>query len=147
VANVLANARLARAISDISFFVFRRQLQYKAARYGTYLVLADRYPSSKLCAACGDRYAALGLGERAWVCQGFQGQGLMYEALQCAIGFVFGELGLHRVMANYRPENERSHRLLRRLGFEQEGHARAYLHIDGHWRDHVLTSLINEHSR
>jgi ribosomal-protein-alanine N-acetyltransferase len=44
-------------------------------------------------------------------------------------------------MANYRPENERSGRLLQRLGFAREGYARDYLFIDGAWRDHVLTSL------
>jgi RimJ/RimL family protein N-acetyltransferase len=38
---------------------------------------------------------------------------------------------LHLVMANYRPENKRSHHLLQRLGFEQEGRARSYLNIDG----------------
>jgi putative transposase len=69
VRGMLANARLARAISDVGFYEFRRQLQYKAVRYGTQLVLADHwYPSSKLCSACGDRYAALGLGERTWTC-------------------------------------------------------------------------------
>jgi putative transposase len=69
VRGMLANARLARAIGDVGFFEFRRQLQYKAARYGTQLVLADRwYPSSNLCSACGDKYAALGLGERTWTC-------------------------------------------------------------------------------
>jgi putative transposase len=69
VRGMLANARLARAISDVGFHEFRRQLQYKAKRYGTELVLADRwYPSSKLCSACGNRYAALGLGERTWTC-------------------------------------------------------------------------------
>lgn len=78
------------------------------------------------------------------ICKGFQGKGLMYEALESAISFVFSELKLHRVMANCRPENERSHRLLQRLGFEQEGRARSYLNIDGRWRDHILTSLINE---
>jgi ribosomal-protein-alanine N-acetyltransferase len=46
-------------------------------------------------------------------------------------------------MANYRPENERSARVLERLGFEREGLAREYLFIDGAWRDHVLTSLLN----
>lgn len=81
------------------------------------------------------------------ICEGFQGKGLMAEALRIAIGFVFSELGLHRVMANYRPENERSHRLLRRLGFEEEGRARSYLKIDGCWRDHILTSLVNEHTQ
>jgi ribosomal-protein-alanine N-acetyltransferase len=80
------------------------------------------------------------------ICQDFQGQGLMHEALRCAIDFVLKELELHRVMANYRPENERSHRLLQRLGFEHEGRARAYLKIDGRWTDHILTSLINEMS-
>jgi putative transposase len=66
---MLANARLARAISDVGFYEFRRQLLYKAKRCGTRLVLADRwYPSSKLCSACGDRYAALRLGERTWTC-------------------------------------------------------------------------------
>ena len=69
VRGMLANARLARAISDVGFYEFRRQLRYKAARYGTQLVQADRwYPSSKLCSACGDRYVALGLGERTWTC-------------------------------------------------------------------------------
>ena len=77
------------------------------------------------------------------ICKTYEGKGLMQEALRRTIDFVFGELCLHRVMANYRPENERSHRLLQRLGFEQEGLARSYLKIDGDWRDHVLTSLIN----
>jgi ribosomal-protein-alanine N-acetyltransferase len=80
------------------------------------------------------------------ICREFQGKGLMHEGLQRAIEFVFNEFHLHRVMANYRPENERSHHLLRRLGFEEEGRARSYLYIDGQWRDHIMTSLINEDS-
>jgi putative transposase len=69
VSGMLANARLARAIADVGFYEFRRQLQYKARRYGTTLLLADRwYPSSKLCSGCGRRYGNLGLGERAWSC-------------------------------------------------------------------------------
>lgn len=73
-----------------------------------------------------------------------QGQGLMYEALARAIEYVFGAYGLHRVMANYRPENVRSGQLVKRLGFEIEGTARAYLKINGSWADHVLTSRIND---
>ncbi|MGX9221408.1 RNA-guided endonuclease InsQ/TnpB family protein [Massilia varians] len=71
VGGMLANARLSRAISDVGFYEIRRQLLYKAARYGTLIVLADRwYPSSKLCSGCGARNAALALGERAWACAG-----------------------------------------------------------------------------
>ncbi len=73
----------------------------------------------------------------------YQGAGLMQEALTAAIGWMFDHADLHRIMANYRPENLRSAALLRRLGFEQEGYARAYLRINGVWADHVLTALIN----
>lgn len=73
----------------------------------------------------------------------FQGQGLMYRALRAALGHVFEDMGLHRVMANYRPTNERSGRLLRRLNFTIEGYARDYLLLDGQWQDHILTALVN----
>jgi [ribosomal protein S5]-alanine N-acetyltransferase len=72
-----------------------------------------------------------------------QRKGLMYEALARAIAHVFGELRLHRIMANYLPDNARSARVLDRLGFVREGYARNYVHIDGRWRDHVLTSLVS----
>ena len=71
-----------------------------------------------------------------------QGQGLMHEALQGILTFAFEDLGLHRVMANYQPSNERSARVLERLGFVREGFAHKLLYIDGAWRDHVLTALI-----
>lgn len=74
---------------------------------------------------------------------GAEGRGLMREALQLGIRFVFEEIRLHRIMANYIPGNDRSARLLERLGFEREGYARDYLFIDGAWRDHVLTALTN----
>jgi ribosomal-protein-alanine N-acetyltransferase len=72
-----------------------------------------------------------------------EGKGLMSEALRAANAFVFEHVRLHRIMANYRPENVRSARVLERLGFVKEGFARDYLFIDGAWRDHVLTALTN----
>ncbi|NJN00832.1 MAG: 30S ribosomal protein S5 alanine N-acetyltransferase, partial [Aquincola sp.] len=50
---------------------------------------------------------------------------------------------LRRVQANVLPDNTRSLALLDRLGFAREGLAREYLFIDGAWRDHVLTALVN----
>ncbi len=75
--------------------------------------------------------------------QAAQGQGYMQEALRATIDYVFDEMKLHRIMANYLPYNVRSGSLLERLGFVKEGVARDYLLIDGQWRDHVLTSLVN----
>jgi putative transposase len=69
VSGMLANHRLARAISDASWAEFARQLRYKQAwRCGT-LVVADRwYPSSKLCAACGAIRGDLTLADRVFSC-------------------------------------------------------------------------------
>jgi ribosomal-protein-alanine N-acetyltransferase len=76
--------------------------------------------------------------DHAW-----QGKGLMYEVAQAGIAYMFGTQGLHRIMANHMPANVRSEKLLRRLGFEREGYARAYLKIGGQWQDHVLNALVN----
>lgn len=72
-----------------------------------------------------------------------QGRGLMFEILSALIPHVFEHYGLHRIMANYLPENHRSARLLERLGFQVEGRAKDYLFIAGRWRDHILTSRTN----
>jgi [ribosomal protein S5]-alanine N-acetyltransferase len=71
-----------------------------------------------------------------------EGQGLMFEALQAVLKEAFSSrVALHRIQANVRPENERSLKLLQRLGFAIEGFAPKYLYIDGAWRDHVLTAI------
>ena len=72
-----------------------------------------------------------------------EGRGLMTEALRAVVAHAFGELRLHRLMANHLPENVRSARVLERLGFAKEGLAKDYLFIGGAWRDHVLTALAN----
>lgn len=74
----------------------------------------------------------------------FEGKGLMSEAVAKAIEYMFDKEKLHRIMANYMPSNERSARLLNKLGFVVEGCAKKYLLINGQWEDHILTSLINE---
>ncbi len=72
-----------------------------------------------------------------------EGRGIMTEALRAIIPFAFGKMRLHRLMANHMPSNRRSARVLRRFGFRREGIAKDYLLIDGRWRDHVMTSLVN----
>jgi ribosomal-protein-alanine N-acetyltransferase len=73
----------------------------------------------------------------------YQGQGVAREICETAIHYAFNEMGLHRIMANYMPHNNRSAKLLKRLGFVREGLAKNYLQINGKWEDHVLTSLTN----
>jgi putative transposase len=69
VKGMLANDRLARAINDVGFGMLRSQIEYKAKRYGTRLIIADRwYPSSRLCSVCGWKNDALSLADREWTC-------------------------------------------------------------------------------
>jgi ribosomal-protein-alanine N-acetyltransferase len=75
----------------------------------------------------------------------FERRGLMQEALNATITHTFDVMRLHRIQASYIPENLRSGRLLQRLGFRREGVAPQYLFIDGAWRDHVVTALLNPH--
>jgi len=69
VRGMLGNRHLARSIADMSFFEFRRQLEYKAAMRGGQVVVADRFfASSKTCSACGHKLDELALSIRQWSC-------------------------------------------------------------------------------
>jgi len=72
----------------------------------------------------------------------YQGKGLMREVLSEAISYIHKHYGLHRIMANHLPDNERSANTLKSLGFIKEGYASSYLKINGKWQDHVLNSLV-----
>ena len=69
VKGMVKNRHLSRAVSDMGFFEFRRQLDYKTAQRGGVVVVADRwYPSSKTCSTCGHKLEALPLSVREWTC-------------------------------------------------------------------------------
>jgi putative transposase len=69
VAGMLQLRSLARYVSDAAFGAFRAQLEYKAAWYGTKVVVADRwFPSSKTCSGCGAVNANLTLADRVYDC-------------------------------------------------------------------------------
>jgi len=64
----MANHKLAGAVSDANFYEFRRQVEYKALKFGSLVVIADRfYPSSKTCSSCGHQQD-MPLKERVFSC-------------------------------------------------------------------------------
>lgn len=77
-----------------------------------------------------------------WMGQRHAGKGHMTEAVRGALQFAFADLALHRVEAACLPNNLPSRRLLERVGFQQEGLARAYLRINGAWEDHLLFAAL-----
>lgn len=68
--NMVKNHKLAKAISDVGWYEFRRQLQYKADRYDKQVVMIDRFfPSSQLCSECGFQWEGTkDLKVREWTC-------------------------------------------------------------------------------
>jgi putative transposase len=69
VSGMLANGKLSKAIADMGFYEFRRQLEYKTQLYGSKLVIVDRfYPSSKTCSNCGEKKSSLSLSQRVFQC-------------------------------------------------------------------------------
>ena len=69
VSGMVRNRHLSRAISDMGFFEFRRQLAYKAEMRGGVVIVADRFfASSKTCSACGHKIEKLSLSIRQWDC-------------------------------------------------------------------------------
>jgi putative transposase len=70
VKGMLKNRKLSRAIADLGFYEFRRQLEYKTQLKGNYLLIADRwFPSSKICSNCGNKKEELKLSERVYHCE------------------------------------------------------------------------------
>ena len=69
VSNMMQNRCLAKAIADVSWSEFRRQLEYKAERAGKNVITIGRFePSSKTCGECGKVNDALKLSDRVWTC-------------------------------------------------------------------------------
>ena len=69
VKGMMSDHSLARSVADMSFFEFRRQLEYKAEVTGSRVITADRwFASSKLCSICGNKNEELSMQMREWTC-------------------------------------------------------------------------------
>lgn len=69
VSGMMANHKLAKAIQDMGFYEFKRQLEYKCKLYGSTLVVVDQwYPSTKTCSQCHTEKDSMPLSERVFRC-------------------------------------------------------------------------------
>lgn len=69
VSGMIANHKMASAVSNNCFYEIRRQLTYKQTHYGTKIELVHRwYPSSKTCSKC-QHIQPMKLSDRVFQCQ------------------------------------------------------------------------------
>ncbi|WIK63781.1 GNAT family N-acetyltransferase [Gleimia hominis] len=76
-----------------------------------------------------------------WLAEKYAGQGIGTFVVAACIDLLIGELGVHRVEINIRPENGPSIGLVRRLGLRYEGVRERYMCIAGRWRDHASFAI------
>jgi ribosomal-protein-alanine N-acetyltransferase len=76
-----------------------------------------------------------------------RGQGYMEEALRAAFAWGFAEMQLNRIEAQIHPHNEASRRLVKRLGFRQEGLLREVARWGGEFHDLLQLSLLHKEWR
>lgn len=68
----------------------------------------------------------------------YQGQGLATEAVSALVTIAFDQLKLHRISARTGRDNERSWRLMERLGLRREAHFRQSHMVKGKWCDEFV---------
>lgn len=73
-----------------------------------------------------------------------QKKGYATEAVGAVIRFAFEVLELHRIESYVMPRNNKSIRVMEKLGFMPEGISKRSLEVNGVWEDHIRFSLLNE---
>jgi RimJ/RimL family protein N-acetyltransferase len=92
-----------------------------------------------LCVAGEDaRQAELGFT----LAREHQGRGYAGEGVRAVLGWAFGELGLHRVVAVTDARNAAAAALLRRLGFRREAHFIQNVWYKGAWGDEFMFAML-----
>lgn len=134
---------------DLSRSAFRRRLNIYARDLetgGGYPFFVFREAGGELVGGVNLRDVRRGVSQSAavgyWAGAHYARRGHIGAAVRAVSDFAFARLGLHRLEAACVPENAPSRRLLESVGFQHEGLARAYLKINGVWRDHLLFGLV-----
>ena len=69
VKEIQQNKYLSQSVSDVGWYEFRRQLEYKAKWYGRTISFIDKwYPSSQICSNCGNNTGKKPLNIREFTC-------------------------------------------------------------------------------
>jgi len=74
----------------------------------------------------------------------YWGKGYMYETINRMIKFGFEIMKLHSIEANVNPANEKSKKVLERIGFKKEAYFRENYLFDSKFLDSIIYSLLEK---
>ena len=74
----------------------------------------------------------------------YWGKGYMYETINKIVRFGFDEMKLHSIEANVNPDNEKSKRVLERIGFKKEAYFRENYLFNNKFLDSIIYSLLEK---
>jgi ribosomal-protein-alanine N-acetyltransferase len=135
---------------DTREFIRRALAAQKKEPRTTFELAVTRADTGRLVGGCGVRISnpADRGGDMGYCLRRDQwGFGLGTEAALAILGFGFGQLGLHRIIATCDTKNEASSRVLEKAGMRREGHFRSDSMMHGVWRDSYLYAVLEDEWR
>jgi RimJ/RimL family protein N-acetyltransferase len=72
----------------------------------------------------------------------YHGRGYATEAANTLLDLAFGPADMHRVVARCDARNERSWRLMERLGMRREAHFREHAIVKGAWDEEFIYAML-----
>ena len=129
------------SVTDIREFIARARLQFENSQGPQCGIwLNDELAG---CIGChpidwSNRHCSIGY----WVEETRCGQGIVTRSCQTMLEYLFGELGLHRVVIQCGTGNHKSCAIPQRLGFTREGIARQAEWVNDRWVDLVVWSML-----
>jgi len=131
----------ARSEEEVREFLQLRACERSVDSSRTWLIMVDDVPAG-VCdlhdISRQDRRASLGY----WLGDAFVGHGILPQALQQLMTIAFRQMQLHRLEIITAAANLRSCAVAERMGFQQEGVLRGYLHIRDRFWDARIYSLL-----
>ena len=126
-------------------YISRLNQEYASGKFSDWGISVDDGGRNKLIGTCGfteidcgNRKAEIGyvLNPRYW------GMGIAAETAARVISFGFETLGVNRIEARYMAGNDRSRRVMEKLGMRYEGMLRQSMFVKGEYRDIGECSIL-----
>ena len=74
----------------------------------------------------------------------YWGRGYMYETINRMVRFGFNNMNLHSIEANVNPDNDKSKKVLEKIGFKKEAYFRENYLFNNRFLDSIIYSLLEK---